>query len=67
MGRGAFAMSLEGYRACPSVEDGGEDRDSFVGAPLKPRPAPRASGVAVPEPKPDETVGQGPDSGSAFR
>ena len=49
-GRGAFKTRF--YRYQPRRVAGGEDggRESMVGAPLKPRPNPRVSGVALPEP-----------------
>ena len=52
-GRGAFKTRFYRYHSCPAP--GGEDdgRDSLVGAPLKPRPNPRVSGVALPEPDDD--------------
>ena len=49
-GRGAFKTRF--YRYQPRRAAGGEDRDpeSMVGAPLKPIPNLRVSGVAMPEP-----------------
>jgi hypothetical protein len=49
-GRGAFKTRF--YRYQPRRAAGGEDsdRESMVGAPLKPTPNLRVSGVALPEP-----------------
>jgi translation elongation factor EF-G len=52
VGRGAFKTRFFGYRPCRIIgrDDAG---DSIVGAPLKPRPGLRESGVALPEPDDD--------------
>jgi elongation factor G len=47
-GRGAFKTRF--YRYQPRRAAGGDDRESMVGAPLKPTPNLRVSGVALPEP-----------------
>ena len=52
-GRGAFKTRFFGYRPCRIIgrDDAG---DTIVGAPLKPRPGLRESGVALPEPDDDD-------------
>ena len=58
-GRGAFKTRF--YRYQPRRAAGGEDKDreSMVGAPLKPIPNLRVSGVALPEP--DDARDDDPD------
>ena len=58
-GRGAFKTRF--YRYQPRRAAGGEDedRESLVGAPLKPIPNLRVSGVALPEP--DDARDDDPD------
>jgi elongation factor G len=48
-GRGSFTVAFDRYQPCqpPKGEGGGE---SLVGAPRRPRPAPKQSHVALPEP-----------------
>jgi len=50
MGRGTVSMRFERYQPCRIAGDDDSSRDSLVGAPLQPKPTPRVSGVAVPEP-----------------
>jgi elongation factor G len=53
-GRGVYTMRFEEYRPFRADEGSSdEDRDSIVGAPLRPAPTLRASGVALPEPDED--------------
>ncbi len=52
-GRGTFAMQLESYQPFRPAEGSDDSQDSLVGAPLKPRPTPRASSIALPEPDGD--------------
>jgi len=49
-GRGAFKMRFYRYQARRVAGDDGEGQESVVGAPLEPKPNPRVSGVALPEP-----------------
>ena len=49
-GRGTFVMEFEGYQPCDPGENQGAGDDSMVGAPRRPRPPLRESGVALPEP-----------------
>jgi translation elongation factor EF-G len=58
-GRGGFKTRF--YRYQPRRAAGGEDRESMVGAPLKPKPNLRASGVALPEPDDDRDEDLGDD------
>jgi elongation factor G len=53
-GRATFAMQFARYQPFDPVENEGTDDDSMVGAPRKPRPAPRDSSVALPEPREDD-------------
>ena len=52
-GRGAFKTRFLGYSPCDIVGRDDDAGDSIVGAPLKPRPGLRDSGVALPEPDDD--------------
>jgi elongation factor G len=52
-GRGAFTTRFFSYRPCDIVGRSDDAGDSIVGAPLKPRPGLRDSGVALPEPDDD--------------
>src|SRR5262249_11056456 len=52
-GRGSYTMELESYQRVAPGDDNDASRGSFVGAPLKPAPSARRSGIALPEP--DET------------
>jgi elongation factor G len=53
LGRGTFAMRLELYQPCRPADGSDGSQDSLVGAPLKPRPTRRDSGIALPEPDED--------------
>ncbi len=53
-GRGSLTMALDRYEPFHPAESGGSHA-SMVGAPRKPRPRDRSSGVAVPEPEDDWT------------
>ena len=53
-GRGAFSMAFERYQVCRPPDDEPGSRDSYIGAPRKPRPNPRTLRTAVPEPEPDD-------------
>ena len=48
-GRGTHVIQFEAFEPVRRADD--DDRDSLVGAPLKPRPRPKASRVALPEPE----------------
>ena len=53
-GRGTYKMQFESYQPFrPDENSDDEDRDSWVGAPRKPVPTLRASGIALPEPDDD--------------
>ena len=56
-GRGAFKSRFFGYRPRHIVGRDDDDGDSIVGAPLRPKPDLRVSGVALPEPD-DESTGR---------
>jgi elongation factor G len=60
-GRGAFKTRFYGYRPRRAAGGDGDGRESMVGAPLKPKPNPRVSGVALPEP--DDGRDDAEDSG----
>ena len=51
-GKGSCTMRFAEYARVPHGDGGDADRDAIVGAPLRPRPAPRSSSVALPEPDP---------------
>jgi elongation factor G len=51
-GKGGFTMRFAGYAPVEHTDGSDADRDANVGAPLRPRPAPRSSSVALPEPDP---------------
>ena len=51
-GRGTYAMQLEHYQPCRQA-DPDDNHDSLVGAPRRPTPKVRDSGVALPEPDED--------------
>lgn len=52
-GRGSFVMRFDCYEPCESGESGPDD-DAMVGIPCKPRPTPRDSHIALPEPTDDD-------------
>ncbi len=53
-GRGTYKMQFECYQPFrPDENSDDEDRDSWVGAPRRPVPTLRASGIALPEPDDD--------------
>jgi translation elongation factor EF-G len=52
-GRGTCTMRFDRYEPFRPVDDTDGSRDSLVGAPRKPRPRPRSSRLAMPEPEQD--------------
>jgi elongation factor G len=52
--RGTFTMQFTRYQPLDPAESPGDE--SMVGAPLKPRPTPRESSVALPEPMEDDAT-----------
>jgi elongation factor G len=52
-GRGTYATQFERYHPFRTDDTGDDERDSLVGAPLRPVPTLRASGIALPEPDED--------------
>jgi translation elongation factor EF-G len=52
-GRGTFTMLFDRYEPFRPVDDTDGSRDSLVCAPRKPRPRPRSSRLAMPEPEQD--------------
>ena len=49
-GKGSCTMRFAEYARVPHGDGSDADRDASVGAPLRPRPAPRTSSIALPEP-----------------
>jgi elongation factor G len=56
-GRGTFTMQFADYQPYDPADHQGTDDNSMIGAPLKPRPTPRDSGIALPEPPGDGMPG----------
>jgi elongation factor G len=52
-GRGTFAMQLDHYAPYRHTDNSDGSRDSLVGAPRRPPPTLRSSGIALPEPDED--------------
>jgi elongation factor G len=50
-GRGAFKTRFYRYQQRRVTGGDGDEQESMVGAPLKPKPAPWVTGVALPEPE----------------
>lgn len=48
-GRGTHLIQFDAYQPVRRTDD--DDRDSVVGAPLRPRPRPKTSRIALPEPE----------------
>jgi translation elongation factor EF-G len=63
LGRGAFKTRFYRYLRRRLAGGADEGRESLVGAPLKPKPNRRVSGVALPEPDDaqDDSPGDDPD------
>jgi elongation factor G len=49
-GKGGFTMRFAEYAPIQHADGDDQDRDANIGAPLRPRPAPRSSAIELPEP-----------------
>lgn len=49
-GQGAFTMQFDHYRPLQPTDGAEGSGDAFMGVPRRPRPAPRQSSIALPEP-----------------
>jgi elongation factor G len=52
-GQGTFTMQFDHYRPLQPADGAEGSGDAFVGVPRRPRPAPRQSSIALPEPDGD--------------